>query len=287
MQWLLQRRHGGDPQQLQHTLDHLLPIRDRVLSHVQLDDGSVLLDVGCGDGLIAFGALQKSASCRVIFSDISQDLLDHAATLARQMRLAARCTFVRASADHLGAIPDSSVDALTTRSVLIYVDAKPRAFAEFHRVLKPGGCLSIFEPINRFGEPQPEHMFWGYDVTPIARIAAKVREVYGGLQPLDSDPMMNFDERDLLTCAERAGFRDVRLEFEAVIAPLDNEPPRAVTWDAFIRSAGNPRIPTIEEAMRQALTPSEAAAFERHLRPLVETRRGSVRRAVAYLWATK
>ncbi|WP_348240817.1 methyltransferase domain-containing protein, partial [Salmonella enterica] len=52
-------------------------------------------------------------------------------------------------AETLEGIADSSVDVVTTRSVLIYVDDKAAAFAAFHRVLKPGGRVSLFEPINR------------------------------------------------------------------------------------------------------------------------------------------
>jgi arsenite methyltransferase len=58
---------------------------------------------------------------------------------------------------------------VTTRSVLIYVKDKRRAaFEELHRVLKPGGRLSIFEPINNFTYPEPPHLFGGSDVTPVA-----------------------------------------------------------------------------------------------------------------------
>ena len=42
-----------------------------------------------------------------------------------------------------------------TRSVLIYVDDKRASFAALHRVLRPGGRVSMFEPINRFGHPEP------------------------------------------------------------------------------------------------------------------------------------
>ena len=51
--------------------------------------------------------------------------------------------------------------------------------------------------------------------------------------------------------------------------------------------AGNPNIPTLEEAMDQALTPDEAKRLAAHLRPLVEQGRGTWRMAHAYLWATK
>jgi SAM-dependent methyltransferase len=179
------------------------------------------------------------------------------------------------------------VDAVTIRSALIYVDGKQQAFDEFYRVLKPGGRLSIFEPINRFGEPQPPHMFWGFDVTPIKAIAGKVKAVYRRLQPLDADPMMNFDERDLLAWAERSGFSKIHLDLAAEITLLSEARDCDVTWESFMRVPPNPKIPTIEEACAQALTAEEAAMFVTHMRPLVETRSGTRRSAVAYLWARK
>ena len=138
-------------EELEQTLAYLYPVRDRVLDHAHLREGETVLDVGSGDGLIAFGALERvGPSGTVIFSDISQDLLDHAHTLAEQMGVLDRCRFLRATADDLAAIADSSVDVVTARSVLIYVTDKPRAFAEFFCVLRSGGRISLFEPINRF-----------------------------------------------------------------------------------------------------------------------------------------
>lgn len=49
-------------------------------------------------------------------------------------------------------VDDGSVDVVAIRSVLIYVEDKRRAFHELHRVLRRGGRLSLFEPINRFDE---------------------------------------------------------------------------------------------------------------------------------------
>ena len=73
-QWIFKRRYGNDPQRVQAFVDILRPIRDKVLDHAQLHENDLLLDVGCGDGLIAFGALERVPTCRVIFSDVSQDL---------------------------------------------------------------------------------------------------------------------------------------------------------------------------------------------------------------------
>jgi ubiquinone/menaquinone biosynthesis C-methylase UbiE len=62
-----------------------------------------------------------------------------------------RCRFLEASAADLAALQELSVDVTTTRAVLIYVEAKQQAFDEFFRVLRPGGRISLYEPINRLG----------------------------------------------------------------------------------------------------------------------------------------
>src|SRR5689334_2030041 len=112
-EWMLNRRFAGDLNRLKTLMDYLYPIRDKVLANTSLSDGGTLLDVGCGDGLIAFGALEKYATANVIFSDISQDLIEHAEKLAEQIGMADRCRFVCASADNLPALSDDCVDAVT------------------------------------------------------------------------------------------------------------------------------------------------------------------------------
>lgn len=276
--WLLHRRHGGDPEELRRTLEFLRPVRDRVLEHAELRDGGTLLDVGCGDGLIAFAALERVGDAgTVIFSDISQDLLDHDRRLAEEMGVLERCRFVRAAAEDLAPIPDASVDAVTTRSVLIYVADKAGAFREFRRVLRPGGRLSLFEPINRFGLDQS-----GLDMTPVQELRDRVMAIYERIQPRDSDPMVDFDERDLLALAEQAGFAEIHLELRAEIAP--SEPRR---WETVLHSSGNPRVPTLAEAIAEALSPAEAERYIAHLKPMIEEGHGRHRWATAYVWARK
>jgi arsenite methyltransferase len=139
--WLLAGRCGGDNDLQQQVLSELLyPARAEILDRARLQPGDTVLDVGAGDGLIAFGALERvGPSGRVIFSDISQDLLDHCRDAAAAEGVAGRCTFVRAAADSLTPVPDGSVDAVTTRSVLIYVKDKAAALREFCRVLSQAG----------------------------------------------------------------------------------------------------------------------------------------------------
>ena len=286
-EWLLERRFGGDEGQRKAFMEGLLPWRDRILKNAAVREGDILLDVGAGDGLIVFGALDLVGERgQVIFLDISRDLLDYSRKLAEEMGVVDRCEFLLAPADDLSALEDASVDTVTTRSVLIYVKDKRRAFEEFHRVLRPGGRVSLFEPINPFKQPHPSHLFLGYDVTPVQEIARKVTEVFRRIQPMETDPMLDFDERDLFDLAENAGFAEVHLNYEASL--VSNDAYFDVTsWEVFVRSAGNPRIPTLEEAMDEALTPEEIERFTAHLRPLVENARRRGTSAIAYLWAVK
>jgi ubiquinone/menaquinone biosynthesis C-methylase UbiE len=146
----------GDEAYRDAILEHLGAVRDRVLDNAGVSGGETVLDVGCGDGLVGFGALPRvGESGRVIFSDVSEELLETCREIAAGD---ARCEFAQGSATQLP-LADGSVDVATTRSVLIYVAEKERAVAELHRVLRPGGRLSLFEPINSFAYPQPRGRF--------------------------------------------------------------------------------------------------------------------------------
>jgi ubiquinone/menaquinone biosynthesis C-methylase UbiE len=290
-EWLRLRRHGGDDALQRQMVAGLSRVRDRVLDNAQVQPGETLLDVGCGDGLIAFGALDRlGAQGRVIFSDISRELLDVCAELARAMGVFGRCACVRAAADDLGPIADASVDVITTRSVLIFVEDKRRALREFYRVLRPGGRLSIFEPINRFMFPEPPGRFFGYDVSPVQDLALRVLASYARLSRGGATTMLDFDDRDLIAYAEEAGFPEAHAETTLEIVPkggLASGPLHPPTWESFLRSSPNPLAPTLEEAMADALAPEEAQRFIATLRPLVEANHGTDRMATTFLWAVK
>lgn len=280
-EWVLERRFGGNRPVMKAAMDeYFYPVREKVLDGAKVGDHQLLLDVGCGDGLIAFRALEKLATSTVIFSDVSQTLLNHTQSVAQKLAIADRCRFLAAAAEQLP-VRSSSVDVVTACCVLIHVADKQSAFNEFFRILKPGGRMSLFEPINRLSLSEPEHLFSGFDVTPIVSLAAKVKTAYLRNQP-PTDPMVNFDERDLFDFAENAGFDAIRLEFQLTL-----ERPKVSDWDALVRRRPNPRAPSLEEAMGQVLTSEERELFIRHLRPLVELKQGRRKSGVVYLSAIK
>jgi SAM-dependent methyltransferase len=233
----------------------------------------------------------------VIFSDISSDLVERcraqltSASISPSLArgggqgggsLLDRSRFFVTSAEDLKDIADATVDVVTTRSVLIYVDRKDLALAEFFRVLRPAGRISIGEPINRFSHPEPRGRFLGYDVMPILEIADTLEAFFDREEAPKIRSMLDFDERDLIAIAERAGFREIHLDL-----PADIKSPPAQDWTRFVQSAGNPLSPTLEEAMKGSLTPGERDRFTAHLKPLVESGTGSQRRAFAFLSAKK
>jgi arsenite methyltransferase len=283
--WLLDVRFGGDASAREQDLAQLLyPVRDKVLDKARLRPGDVVLDIGTGDGLIAFGALDRLGPAgQVVFSDISQDLLDHCRKAAGAEGLLDRCRFVLAPADSLDSIADASVDVVTTRSVLIYVKDKAAALSEFYRVLRPSGRISLFEPINVLMGVSDPGRFSGYDVRPVARLAAKVEALYESIQPPGADPMIDFDERDLLRHAEHAGFPEISLDLEVTVANAR----QPVPWERFLRISGNPLVPPVGEALNRTLTPEEITEFTTYLKPLVESGTGQERRAFAYLTAAR
>lgn len=259
-QWLLTRRDGNSAGLRARNALDLAAFRDGVLEGAGLAADDVVLDVGCGTGLIGFGALDRlGPDGRVIFSDVSLDVLDECRRTASGD---GRCSFVVASADDLAGIADASVDVVTTRSVLIYSDRKAAAFAEFVRVLRPGGRISLFEPINGFVERlRPDDLF-GMGDSPVNDLIAKVADVYRGTTEETTRPMMDFDERDLVDWAVTAGFEAVKLDYRAQV----NVPADPIgDWETLKRVAPNPLVPTYGEAIAAALTDDERERLDTYM----------------------
>jgi arsenite methyltransferase len=270
-EWLRCRRSGGSPEQRRLVLERLAPVRDKILDDAQVGPGDTVLDVGCGDGLVGLGALDRGAE--VIFNDISDACLDDCRAIAGD-----RARYVRASATDLG---DLRADVVTTRSVLIYVDEKQRAFDEFFRVLRSGGGLSIFEPINAFGAAEFRRTFGGFDVGGIEDLVERIWSSDDGV----NSAMLDFDERDLLALAERAGFREMTLEYRAEVGGNAHGMPR--DWDVFVNSSPNPLVPTLAEELDAKLGSAEVERLTAKLRPQVEAGTVQTRFAKAFLLARK
>ena len=151
--WLVRGRDRGATEvQLQKRRRALGQVRDRVLREARLRPGDRVLDLGAGTGLLALEARRRvKRSGYVVAVDLSADALSECRRQAESAENVAPLACVVGDALHIP-LASESVDAVTTRSVLIYLSDKPAGVRELYRVLKPKGRVSIFEPINELSE---------------------------------------------------------------------------------------------------------------------------------------
>ncbi len=283
--WLRTGRDGGSAQMRATNLDRLASARDRILDRAEIVAGDTVLDVGTGQGLLGLAAFDRiGPTGRVIFSDVSEPSLDDCRAEVAGSAAAERARFVRASATELAGIETASVDVVVERAVLLFIQDRARAFAEYHRVLRPGGRLSLAEPLNSWmGVDRPGYL-WGYDVTEVIDLERKIHtadQQNGGTE--DDALLCGFDDRDLVAMARDAGFLRVEALSELSLAP----PPVRDDVDVFLDTAPNPLAPTTRALMNVALTADEALQFTSALRDAMREGRGERRHAMTYLraWA--
>jgi demethylmenaquinone methyltransferase/2-methoxy-6-polyprenyl-1,4-benzoquinol methylase len=112
--------------------------RRRTLAEAGLRPPMKLLDVATGTGQVARAATRILGDARAVIG------LDPSIGMLRQARLAHAGPLVQGRAE---AIPlrDGAFDMLSMGFALRHVATLETAFAEYRRVLKPGGCLLLLE----------------------------------------------------------------------------------------------------------------------------------------------
>ena len=107
-----------------------------MFDRIQIPENAIVLEVGCGTGLLWRGRTQVPGGWRVILTDMSDGMLRE--TRASLTQLGHPFSYMQADAQ---AIPfhDESFDAVIANHMLYHVPDIPRALAEVRRVLKPSG----------------------------------------------------------------------------------------------------------------------------------------------------
>jgi demethylmenaquinone methyltransferase / 2-methoxy-6-polyprenyl-1,4-benzoquinol methylase len=109
-----------------------------VLRRHGLKPGHHLLDVACGTGLMAVPAAE------VLETAANITCLDPSAGMLAEARKKLAARFVQGRAESLP-FPDNSFDFLTMGYALRHVMELEQTFAEYRRVLRPGGKVLILE----------------------------------------------------------------------------------------------------------------------------------------------
>ncbi|WP_195905346.1 class I SAM-dependent methyltransferase [Parafrankia elaeagni] len=283
LDWLTAGRDAKSIEIRRRSLNMLLPIRDRVLDAARLQPDDIVLDIGCGEGLLGIGALERLGDKgQVVFSDISLPLLEHTENAINALGADSRSTFVPADIRDLAEVCDESVTVAVARSVLIYVAQREAAFRAIARVLKPKGRLSIYEPVASFLDGAGDDgSFFGWDVRETKDLAALVKASFG---PIDQ-PILTLDPRDLVHAAEYAGLDDVRALVTA--SSVRHSPGDELIVRQVLEGRPNPNAPTPTEAARKCLGPDQAGRFLESLAAAVREGRGRRRYTDVLLTATK
>ena len=112
----------------------------------KIRDGHIVGELGCGPGHTAVEiARWVGAAGRVHALDINVDFIAQAKINARAAGLEDRITVQSCDGCETLPLQDSSLDRITTRNTLIYVDDPSETLKEFKRVLKPGGLAHAIE----------------------------------------------------------------------------------------------------------------------------------------------
>jgi ubiquinone/menaquinone biosynthesis C-methylase UbiE len=124
-----------------HT-EGYLNVVGRLLEMAHLEPGEVLLEVGCGTGVLdRWLAHRTGGANRIVGVDINPFLLRQAKALAKQEALEHLIAFREGNAEALP-FPDGSFDVAMSSTVIQRVDAD-RMLAEMVRVTKPGGRVAV------------------------------------------------------------------------------------------------------------------------------------------------
>jgi ubiquinone/menaquinone biosynthesis C-methylase UbiE len=290
-QWLLRHRSGGDAAFEQIIRSEVQGYVDRLLDDAGLGVGMTLVDIGTGEGAVAFRAIERvGPTLRVILTDISEPLLERAKAKAERLGVQNQCTFIACGGDRLSAIGDESVDIVASRAALAYVADKVTAVREFHRVLKPGGRISLAEPI--FQDEAFEACVLrslveteqGRERDPLRRLLHRWKAAMFPDTPeaISTNFLTNFSERSLFELVRTSGFSPVHLELHIDLAPAPIS-----SWQVFLDSSPHPLAPTLGSILTQQFDTRERQMFEAVFRPLVESGRATTLARIAYLSATR
>ncbi len=221
-----------------------------MLDGARIRADETVADVGAGTGLLALGAVARvGPDGDVLAIDISVDALEE----LRANTTAPNLSYLVGSAEVLP-LMDEAVDAVVTRSVLVYVDDKAEAAREFRRVLRCDGRVSLFEPINS----RNLRLYQGVDLAPLGELGERVRARTDAAYTDPDDPMLNFDESDLERFFAEAGFVDVRLELGA--------DEHEVQGERYLNQVGAPGRPTILRHWQEQFSEEDAGRLAEFVR---------------------
>ena len=182
------------------------------------------LEIGSGTGYFSLNLMQQGLVGKLTATDISPGMLEQLADTAAGLGLD-EVTTVVTEAETLP-FDDESFDLVLGHAVLHHIPDLDRAFAEFKRVLRPGGRVVFAGEPSRYGDrlaavPKRTGVFvapaWRRVVGARERAVAEADQSEGHSLEGEVD-VHAFAPADLRRLLERAGFDDRRVGGEELLA---------------------------------------------------------------------
>ncbi len=181
------------------------------------------LEIGAGTGYFSLNLLQAGVIERATATDISPGMLKALSDNAARLDLRVRTE--TAEAERLP-FHDESFDLVFGHAVLHHIPDLEGAFAEFHRVLEPGGILAFCGEPSRYGDRLallPKYT--ARAAAPLWRLAVRAsrrrstpEEADDGRQLEGEVDVHSFRPVELERLAKAAGFSAVRVRGEELLA---------------------------------------------------------------------
>lgn len=194
----------------------------------RLDEGfGDALEIGSGTGYFSLNLLLAGTLERVTCTDISPGMLATLRGNAERLGLAVET--VATGAEELP-FDDASFDVVLGHAVLHHLPNLERAFAEFHRVLRPGGTIVFAGEPSRYGDRLARVPKRGAAaIAPLWRRAIRARPAGAAGNGSGADHHADhalerfvdihaFAPADLERHARGAGFADVTVRGEELVA---------------------------------------------------------------------
>jgi ubiquinone/menaquinone biosynthesis C-methylase UbiE len=165
----------------------------------------VILDVGCGDGVLSLGLLQQSGASKVIGIDVVSVNRDELNAIAikngvEELPTGEKLQFLVSSPTHIP-LDDASVDVVVSWSVFEHVQNIGDLLAEIRRVVKPGGL--IFTQIwPMFGSEHGSHL-WPWLSDGFIQYRQSREEIYAEVDAKIPDHALRGSVKDLFDSCNR------------------------------------------------------------------------------------
>lgn len=120
--------------------------QDLFVGYLELRSGSKLLDVACGSGGPTL-RIARLTGCSALGVDTHEQAIAEARARSEREGLTERATFDRLDASQPLPFPDASFNALICIDAVNHLPNRKRIFADWARLLRPGGHLVFTDPI--------------------------------------------------------------------------------------------------------------------------------------------